>query len=269
MDHDETRERLELAALEPGGLDRLMAGDTAAAQAAAAHLAGCPSCSDELARLAAVSNLVRAPVREMPSPELRDRTLAAIRSSGVPRRRWAPPDVSRQPTVALGRSRRPRLGWIATIAAAIALSVVATSLVVGGRSEDQLTTQAETMAVLEDVIHATVAITSRSDVRRVLLVGTTDATLEGSLAFSPSTTQLVVVAKGLTPPPAGQEYRAWVQIGGARTRVGKMIFGQGLAYWVGPAPSISDVSDLATFGVSLVDLARQGVATDPVLIGGL
>jgi hypothetical protein len=147
--------------------------------------------------------------------------------------------------------------------------VVATSIVVGGRSENQLATQAETMEVLEDVIHATVAITSRSDVRRVSLVGTTDAKVEGSLAFSPSTTQLVVVAKGLTPPPAGQEYRAWVQIGGARTRVGKMIFGPDLAYWVGPAPSISGVSDMATFGVSLVDLSRQGVATDPVLIGGL
>lgn len=268
MDHDETRERLEIAALEPGGLDRLTAGDTAAAQAVAAHLAGCPSCSDELARLASVSDLVRATVREMPSPELRDRTLAAIRSSGVPRR-GSTPDVSRQPPVALGRSRLPGLGRIATIAAAIALSVVATSIVVGGRSENQLATQAETMAVLEDVIHATVAITSRSDVRRVSLVGTTDAKVEGSLAFSPSTTQLVVVAKGLTPPPEGQEYRAWVQIGGARTRVGKMIFGPDLAYWVGPAPSMSDVSDLATFGVSLVDLSRQGVATDPVLIGGL
>ena len=51
MDHDATREQLELAAVEPGGLDRLMAGDTATAQAVAAHLAGCPACTEELARL--------------------------------------------------------------------------------------------------------------------------------------------------------------------------------------------------------------------------
>ena len=42
MDHDQVREQLELAAAEPGGLERLMAGDTAAARAVAAHLAGCP-----------------------------------------------------------------------------------------------------------------------------------------------------------------------------------------------------------------------------------
>ncbi len=40
MDHEETREQLELAALEPGGLERLMAGDTPLAQAVAGHLAG-------------------------------------------------------------------------------------------------------------------------------------------------------------------------------------------------------------------------------------
>ena len=42
MDHDATREQLELAAVEPGGLERLMAGDTVAAQAVAAHVAGLP-----------------------------------------------------------------------------------------------------------------------------------------------------------------------------------------------------------------------------------
>ena len=36
MDHDATREQLDLAAAEPGGLERLMAGDTATAQAVAA-----------------------------------------------------------------------------------------------------------------------------------------------------------------------------------------------------------------------------------------
>ena len=46
MDHEETREQLELAAVEPGGIDRLMAGDTATAQAVAAHVAGCPACAD-------------------------------------------------------------------------------------------------------------------------------------------------------------------------------------------------------------------------------
>ena len=51
MDHDEVREQLELAATEPAGIDRLMAGDAPLAAAIAAHLAGCSSCTDELDRL--------------------------------------------------------------------------------------------------------------------------------------------------------------------------------------------------------------------------
>ena len=77
MDHDAAREELELAALEPGGLDRLMAGDTALAQAVAAHLAGCPSCTEELVRLQRSAPLVRSVVREMPPPS----------SAGPPRSR--------------------------------------------------------------------------------------------------------------------------------------------------------------------------------------
>ena len=70
MDHEATREELELAAVEPGGLDRLMAGDTLTAQAVAAHIAGCPSCTEELARLQRAAPLIRATVRDMPSPDL-------------------------------------------------------------------------------------------------------------------------------------------------------------------------------------------------------
>ena len=66
MDHDATREQLDLAAAEPGGLERLMAGDTATAQAVAAHLAGCDECSQELVRLQRSVALIRSAVRELP-----------------------------------------------------------------------------------------------------------------------------------------------------------------------------------------------------------
>ena len=75
---------------------------------------------------------------------------------------------------------------------------------------------------------------------------------DGNLVFSPSTTELAVVATGLVPPPAGYEYRCWVSVEGSRQRIGKMFFAEDIAYWVGPAPAISDVSTGATFGVSLV-----------------
>src|SRR6516165_9930154 len=85
MDHEGTREQLELAAVEPGGLDRLMAGDTPTAQTVAAHLAGCPSCTDELMRLQRASTLIRGAVQELPPADLKGRTLAAIRAEGVRR----------------------------------------------------------------------------------------------------------------------------------------------------------------------------------------
>jgi hypothetical protein len=50
MDHESVHEALEIAAAEPGGLDRLMAGDTPTAMAVAAHLVGCPDCTLELER---------------------------------------------------------------------------------------------------------------------------------------------------------------------------------------------------------------------------
>ena len=42
---------MEIAAAEPDGLDRLMAGDTSEAAAVAGHLAGCEACAGELMRL--------------------------------------------------------------------------------------------------------------------------------------------------------------------------------------------------------------------------
>ena len=48
MDHAEARELLEIAAIEPGGFARLVAGDTPEAAALAGHLAGCADCAAEL-----------------------------------------------------------------------------------------------------------------------------------------------------------------------------------------------------------------------------
>ena len=86
MDHDEVLETLEIAAAEPGGLDRLMAGDTPTAIAVAGHLAGCPTCTAELGRLGRDAAVIRDAIATTPSPDLRDRTLAHVRAHGAPRR---------------------------------------------------------------------------------------------------------------------------------------------------------------------------------------
>ena len=289
MDHEGTREQLELAAAEPGGLDRLMAGDTAAAQAVAAHLAGCPACSDELVRLGRASTLIRQAIREEPPADLRARTLAAIRAEGVPRPLVAVPAAamaaeSRRPRRAWrarataptairardrGAASRQWLGWAATIAAAVVLSVVTTSFVVNSRVDEQLAAQDKTIAQLEKVTTSTLAVTNEPDAEHVALRGVTDPALDGSLVFSPSTADLVVVATGLVAPPAGQEYRCWVEIDGQRQRVGRMFFSDELAYWTGGVPALSGMTGAATFGVSLVDASTNSVATDPVLLGEL
>ena len=290
MDHEGTREQLEIAALEPGGLDRLMAGDTATAQAVAAHLAGCPSCSDELVRLERASTLIRDAVREMPPADLRERTLAAIRAEGVRRPLVATvspasggkvftPDseIATEPgtVVAIDRpdsrrsSRRQWVGWIGTIAAAVVLSVVATTFVVNSRMDDQLAAQDATIATLEAVTMATLDVTDEPDAQHVALAGTTDPTADGSLVFSPSTAELVVVASGLTVPPSGQVYRCWVEVGGQRQAVGRMVFSDKLAYWLGDVPAVSGLASPATFGVSLAPADGTSVDAAPVLVGQL
>lgn len=284
MDHDATREQLELAALEPDGIDRLKAGDTATAQAVAAHLAGCPACTDELARLERASRLIAAVVREAPPADLRERTLATVRALGRARDvlspagapldaapvALAPPTPATATTRARSQGGRPAvLGLVAAIAAAVVLSVVTTSIVVGWRVDQRLAEQADTIGVLEEVTTATLRVTAERDARHVVLTGTSDPSLDGSLVFSPSTSELVVVATGLTPPPDGQEYRCWVEQAGQRQRVGKMFFSNDLAYWIGPVPAVSGLSGDATFGVSLVDASGSAVDTNPVLGGGL
>ena len=58
-----------------------------------------------------------------------------------------------------------------------------------------------------------------------------------------------------------------MEVDGERQPVGKMFFGGGIAYWVGPAPSVSGLSGTETFGVSLVDADGELVTPDPVLVG--
>ncbi len=262
MDHEATREQLDLAAAEPGGLERLMAGDTPTAQAVAGHLAGCPVCTDELARLERAARVIGRVVREQPPASLRDRTLTMIRAAGV--QRGSPvPEPSRLvgPAAVAGDSGlglrpgpgrgRAALGWAAATAAILVLSVVATSAIVGSRLDERLAAQATDIEALEQVTLATLHVTAEPDVRRVALAG---REASGSLVYSPSTSELVVVATGLAPPPDGKEYRCWVELAGDRQRVGKMFFSDDLAYWIGPVEAVEGLVGDATFGVTLVSL---------------
>jgi hypothetical protein len=216
-------------------------------------------------------------VREQPPADLRERTLAAVRAAGVAR---GPAGGGTAASVANGSASagaghgpaaagrgRAALGWVAAIAAAVVVSVIATTVIVGGRVDEQLTAQSNEIEALERVTIATLEVTAEPDVRRVALGGVAPA-VTGSLVFSPSTSELVVVATGLTPPPVGQEYRCWVEQAGDREGVGKMFFSDDLAYWIGPVSAVEGLVGDASFGVTLVTLDGSADGQD-VLEGGL
>jgi hypothetical protein len=269
MDHDEAVEQLELAAVEPGGLDRLMAGDTAMAAAVVGHLAGCESCSEELRRLSRAAPLLRDLVRTTPPTDLRDRTLAFVRERGRPRGESAvaPAAYGATVPVAVGPGRRSRLpAWAAAIAAVVVVAAGAAGFMAGRADTDRLGTA---VRALEAVTRTALDISDDPGARRVELASTGGGPTTGSLLFSPSTTRLVVVASDLPLPPSGMEYRCWLEIEGQRYDVGRMFFADELAFWVGDTPEVSDLPDGTTFGVSLTDVGSAALGADPVIVGKL
>jgi len=298
MDHSEVRELLEDAAIEPGGLDRLMAGDTPTASIVAGHLAGCPDCAEELARLHRSVGLIRPTVRAVPPPELRERTLAYVAALGRPRgpaveagvgpaaipragsaaaATAAAPAPGRPATLVLApssaatgpaaRAQVGRLGWFAGLAAALIVAVTGTALLVNASHQSSSAALSAEVEALGEVARWTLRVDAQPDVRRVELASATGATTSGSLVYSPTSKELVVVADHLAAAPAGHEYRCWVEVDGHRTSIGKMFFGGDLAYWVGDVQAVAGLPAGARFGVSLIALGSTGEPGEPVLTG--
>ena len=282
MDHDDVLEQLELAAVEPGGLERILAGDTPIAAAVVAHLAGCDRCAEELRRLSRAAPLLRDVVRTTPPADLRERTLDYVRAHGRARGEVAaqgPQEIAGEqglvaassatatarPADRSRRSLREVLPWVATIAAVVALVVSGAAFVVNREMVDRLATQVTTISALERVQTATIELTADPDARRVELASTTGAETTGTLLYSPSTTDLVVVAYDLARPASGQEYRCWVEIDGQRHDVGRMFFADELAFWVGETPEVSDLPPGTVFGVSPAAVGSPSLDADPVL----
>ena len=276
MDHNEVREQLELAATEPAGIDRLMAGDTPLAAAIAAHLAGCSSCTDELDRLRRAAIIIGDAVRTTPPPELRERTLAFVREVG--RIRDPAPEVALAPVasapaavpVAVSAATAPAgfgrgLAWVGAIAAAVVIAVATTTFVMDRQFGERLAASEAASAGLANVTATTVALSSEADAEQVRLAGSEDRW--GRVVYSADKGELAVIAKGLTEPAGDREYRCWVEIDGQRTPVGKMFFGGDLAFWAGPVETVGDLPAGSTFGVSLVDTAGSDVGEPPVLTG--
>ena len=285
MNHEDALEALELAAVEPGGLDRLMAGDTVMAAAVAGHVAGCTICAAELERLTGEVPLLQDVIRTSPPADLRARALGFVQANGVARGARGPvvvevmddvgegaaPAESAPSGPALPRPAASRgvLPWVAAVAAAVVIAVVGTTVLVGARFDQERADRDAAIAHLGSVTAATLSITAEPDVQRVTLAATDGSAPAGTLLYSPSTTELVVVATDLVQPPAGREYRCWVLRDGEREPVGRMFFAGALAYWIGDVAALRGVIGDATFGVSLVDIGGGSLDAPPVISGGL
>lgn len=281
MDHAEALELIELAAVEPDGLERLMAGDTPESGAVAGHLAGCPACVEELARIRRTATLARRVIATQPDPALRERTLAFVRAVGRDRSAEAsitgadqhaasapsPSTVASPPPrpIRPASARRPWLA-IAGIAAALILAVGLGFAVATVRSPaDDLQQE---VAALQATTAATLRLEAAPDTQRVKLAATVaGAGSAGDVLFSPTSGELLVVATGLPPLEPGHEYGCWLEANGERRHLGDMYAGGDLQSWAGQVAGLADLPPGAVFGVSLVP-AGAGSGT-PVLTGSV
>ncbi len=289
MEHEDIRAALEIAAVEPGGLDRLAAGESGEAAAVSGHLAGCAGCSDELARLRRVEALLRPAIAMSPPPELRARTLDYVRAVG--RQRGEPgaerpaPDAgpalapagvpaALTPGVAggaPGRSRSAaalrggrRVAWPAAVAAALVIGLAGGFLVSGGTPAPDPT---DASVALTEVSHESATLLGAPDAARVTLWDSAGAA-RGSIVVAKSAGRMVAVAVDLPDPGVGRAYACWVEVGGVRTRLGTMWLTGSVAWWNGPAALPAGMGPGTRFGVSLVTEGSGG-AGDPVLTGSL
>ncbi|HET9455847.1 MAG TPA: anti-sigma factor [Candidatus Limnocylindrales bacterium] len=272
MEHAEARELLLTAAVEPDGLDRLIAGDTSEAASLAGHLVDCSECTAEMERLRRDSTVLRAVVRSLPPPELRERTLAFVGAVGRDRTAGGgafPVAAATLPGVA---TRRPagieRTGlWAAAVAAVLLVAIGATALLVGASRDQVIATQANQIAALGRIATATLRIDGQPDARHVDLVSSGELDANGSILYSPGTRELVILTEGLPTAPAGQEYRCWVEIDGERTRIGRMFFAGAVAFWVGDVQELPAGEAAVRFGVTLAPAEGDSVEGEPVLAG--
>jgi hypothetical protein len=165
---------------------------------------------------------------------------------------------------ARSRFLRPA-AWAASLAAAMVISVIATSLLLGRGPATDDTADAD----LTKLAAWSIDVARAPDARQVSLRSPSGAPTAGLLAFVPSNGQLVVSAHDLAPAAAGKEYRCWMESASGRQVVGKMHFAGGIAYWVGPVRDLGAVGSGTRFGISLVDTVGSSVAGDPVLLGTL
>jgi anti-sigma-K factor RskA len=162
------------------------------------HLARCERCRDELSTFwEATASLALAAGGPEPSPDLRERILAAARAEPqnvVPLRRRPP--------------FTPVRVWsaVAAVAAVVAIGLGVWAASLHGRlgdANDKLAAEQSTLSVVSDPDGRTVSL----------------AKGDGQLIVAPGG-RAVMVVDGLSPAPSGKAYEVWVIRGTTPTRAG-------------------------------------------------
>jgi hypothetical protein len=161
--------------------------------------------------------------------------------------------------------------WVLATAALLVIAVGLTAGVVSNLNAAQARQASAEIDGLAEVATWTAHLESTPDVQHVVLTsaaagGSND--LVGSLIFSGSSQEVVVIADGLAEPGPNQQYGCWVEVNGQRERLGRMYLSGDLGYWVGDSPALASVPPGSTFGVTLVDTNGSG-GNQPVMSGTL
>jgi hypothetical protein len=120
----------------------------------------------------------------------------------------------------------------------------------------EIARQSDEIAFLARVSAWTVRVESRADATRVSLAGAGDDA--GTLLYSPSSGELVVVAAGLESPPPDREYGCWVESKGKQTWIGRMRFSGEVAGWAGPVEGLEEIGSDAVFRIALDGAGSDG-----------
>jgi hypothetical protein len=274
MLHADVVERLEAAAVHRGGMLSLARDASPDAAAVRDHLAGCAPCRQEAValRVAAIGLDAVAADDVGPAPEARDRILAAVRTTGMPRPQPASPVLpapASLPAATVSAPRRmrptpaparpPRPLWLGLAAAAALLLFVLGAALGGALGLAPGSGPAPSPPEIASVVQAVDRVLA-ADGRRTARLRDGEGRAAGSVLFDPATREMVVVSAALEP--SADTYHCFVERDGRREWVGYMHQDGDASWWVGP---VEEPRDLGTSGDRFVVVRGED---GPVVLAG-
>ncbi len=198
------------------------------------HLAGCDDCQAEVASLRETSALLAETSQVTPPPSLRASVLAGITTV-----RPIPPVVAD----VVPAERSPRR-WTGLIAAAAAVTVIGSGVVVAQNLMDDATSRGPEYTVAEQVLRD-------NDAQRIVQEFRDGS--KATVVVSAKVDKAVIVTEGMAAPPAGTAYQLWYQRGTDMVPAGVMPVG----------PDVTRVLDGDARGARAVGITVEPEGTSP------